>query len=276
MPYRNLTSAQRLEFWLTAFIGLFTLINAAAMIEYVCIFNKSTIETSKQTERIICAANTQADAANRMASAAQIQADKTTELASQAKNQAIVANKTLGILRKEFEIEERPYIDVDFSVMDSVTRQPKRPEEDFDVGKPLYVNVRLKNIGKGQAVDIVCHKHVLFGANASKLMVEKRDYDRSGGFALDQGIERWVTTVSLRDPYANETSVFSENEEVNWDGSLPIIVFGRFSYRDIFGTQYCKPFLAKRIKSNWAYLPEFNGITVDRLCPASPGQTLPH
>lgn len=89
---RSWTGRDWTEFFLAALIGIFTFVNAFAAVAYYCTYKESIAETSKQTDRIICAANIQADAANRMANAAKIQSDKMIDLAQQATEQATATN----------------------------------------------------------------------------------------------------------------------------------------------------------------------------------------
>jgi len=83
--WRAWASREWTEFILAALIGTFTIINAVAMVIYVCTFNKSISEASKQTEKLISAANIQACAATKNALSAQQSAQAASDFATQAK-----------------------------------------------------------------------------------------------------------------------------------------------------------------------------------------------
>lgn len=91
---RLITSEQKANFWLTSAIALFTVVNSVATITYVCFARRAAQSSETQTERLIRAANVQADAATRMATASQTQAGQMTTLANQAIDQANAARQS--------------------------------------------------------------------------------------------------------------------------------------------------------------------------------------
>src|SRR5579863_5776223 len=137
--------------------------------------------------------------------------------------------------------EQRPYVSViRFDVLDWDTGKPKEPPE-FEIGKPIMVNVVFKNIGKTPAVDVFAHRHLLFGKDANRFRIEAPDAER-GGNTLDPGTERVVTAASFVDTYRVESAKVNPDDFVKWDGSEPIIVFGRVTYYSTTGILYCTPY----------------------------------
>jgi hypothetical protein len=168
--------------------------------------------------------------------------------------------------------EQRPYISViRFDVLDSDSGKPKDPP-DFVAGKPLMVNVVFKNIGKSPAVNVLIHRHLLFGKEVNRFKVEVPDRDRQGS-TLDPGPERVVTAVSVTDTYSVETGTLNPDDIVNWDGSQPIIVFGRISYLNVAGVIYCTPYAIEftpkinRWPMNTMNISDIDHIKIGDLCP---------
>jgi hypothetical protein len=190
----------------------------------------------------------------------------THELAVQAKNQSTLARQTIENVRSQFQEEQRPYISfTNFFIMDMKTGQAKAVQ-DFDIGKPLMVNVLFKNIGKRKAINPVIHYHIVFGKNINQIKVEASDKGRYGS-DLDSGKEGTVTAISLTDPYTRESVGMNPADLLNWDGSQPIVLFGRVSYKDDAGKVYCTPLLMHRLPENWANVSQFNGVSENDLCP---------
>jgi hypothetical protein len=110
--------------------------------------------------------------------------------------QAYSAQNSVNAIKDQFERDQRPYIAITkFEIFDSATSKPRDPQ-DFEIGKPLTVNVDFKNIGKTPAVNIVPHYHVLFGKDVERIKIEAADNSEQGGM-LDPGTQNIVTAVSL-------------------------------------------------------------------------------
>lgn len=172
---------------------------------------------------------------------------------------------------KQFREEQRPYISVqDFAVTDGHhSIEDTNIGFGFEKGKPLSINIGIKNTGKTTALNVITHRHVLFGQNASQIRAETPDENRNGT-TVDAGTEQGVTAISLADTYKYEAQMIDPNDIIPWDGSQPVFVFGRVTYFDREGVLYCSPFLMKRIENNWMRINELHnaGIrTMSELCP---------
>jgi hypothetical protein len=184
-----------------------------------------------------------------------------------------LTKQALNTGARQFRLQQRPYISVmSFKMWDAICGgKPKDETQGFDVGKPLVVNITYKNIGKTTAINLISHRHILFGKGLEHFKVEPADEPIQGG-SIDAGEERTITAVSMTDTYRQETIVIDLADVVNWDGSEPVIVFGRISYTDTDGVLYCTPYGARRIPGNWLLLSTvmINNITtapVSVLCP---------
>ena len=122
------------EFILTSFIGFFTFVNAIAAVSYYCIYKKSSDETSRQTDKLIYAANTQAEAADKMAKASATQASEMTELAAQASEQ----NGSTNLLAQQ----TKRYADI---ASEMCRRTGKRPEKTGEHGSAQKSERRMGN-----------------------------------------------------------------------------------------------------------------------------------
>jgi hypothetical protein len=77
----------------------------------------------------------------------------------------------------------------------------------------------------------------------------------------------------VTDTYSIETTTVNPSDIVNWDGSQPIIVFGRFSYYNTLGAIYCTPYAIEfgpKIKNwpmNWGTITKVDHIKLGDLCP---------
>ena len=146
------------------------------------------------------------------------------------------------------------------------------PEVKFTIGKPIQVNVVFTNVGKSIAYDVKIHCHLLFGQQMNLLKAESLDVDKGmhGSPIPPDGFEV-CTPTSMIDPYSRESAFLDANKIIPWDGSVPVVVFGRAIYRDHSKHVYCVPFIQERIPSTWAnlysYTPSSGIVTVDSLCP---------
>lgn len=144
---------------------------------------------------------------------------------------------------KVMQQQQRPEIIV--TKFDIADYQTSKPSEEFEVGKPLEVNVRFKNVGRTSATMLHIHNHLLFGTNGIAQLRSEADGEDPPGNILGPDSEGTVTAVSLVDTYSRETIALDTTQVVSWDGTKPIIVFGRFVYKDSNGKLYCTPFFHK-------------------------------
>lgn len=184
-----------------------------------------------------------------------------------------VSTDALVTIKEQFRLDQRPYVIVSkIQMVDIATKKISAPVK----GKPLLVNLYISNVGKSPALNVMTHRHLVFGEYIFKqLKINPPDIGRSHQI-IAQGQEGIVVTaVSIKDTFANETSDISTSEVLQWDGTSPIIVFGRITYEDNFGELYCTPFLSRYLYPEmWARestaavtARNFTFVTTD-LCPA--------
>jgi len=139
------------------------------------------------------------------------------------------------------------------------------------VGQPFGITVELKNLGKSTARHVYIHRHLLFGKQyPSKLKVEPADVQKTS-IVLEPGSpSQFTTAVSVKDTYQIESIYVPDDAFLPWDGTMPIIVFGRVTYEDAFGNLYCTPLGAAYLDPNsWSNLTDFppSKISLSDLCP---------
>jgi hypothetical protein len=183
-----------------------------------------------------------------------------------AQEQAKAAQNNLDILRRQFQQEQRPYIAITNVVLSDFITGKDIPTP--VIGKPLAITIYFKNIGKSQALNLITHRHLLFGAKASEIRVEPPDINSSNGGMLESGIQSITTAVSVKDTFSVESITVNPSEIVNWDGSEPILVFGRISYIDSSGNFYCRPYVERLLQNgNWLIVESTGGRNIRTLCP---------
>jgi len=181
--------------------------------------------------------------------------------------QAISSHQSLMAIRDQFHQDQRPYISITkYEIMDPISGHRKEPQI-FEVGKGIHVNVEFKNVGKTVAVNMIPHYHLVFGKGViDQIKTEPKDVGAQGA-SVDPGGEGSVTAISLNDTFSRETVAFNSADVMPWDGSMPVIIFGRISYQDISGTFYCNPILVQYTdRGNWANLKYFAGVSPSGLC----------
>jgi len=180
---------------------------------------------------------------------------------------AIFSAGQWGVMSGQLKVmqqEQRPEIIITkFDIMDY---QTGKPSEEFEVGKPLEVNVRFKNVGRTSASVLHIHNHLIFGVNGIAQLRSEPDREDTPGNILGPSSEGTVTAISLVDTYSRETIALDAAQVTNWDGTEPVIVFGRVVYKDSEGKRYCTPFFTKHIPHNWVTMPSPEGLV---LCPQS-------
>jgi hypothetical protein len=167
-----------------------------------------------------------------------------------------------------FQQEQRPRLVITkLEIMDLLVSHEAKEKQEFKVGEPMAVNVEFKNIGKTTAYHFIAHYHLLFGKDVNRIKSEPMDQSR-GGTTIDAGAEATVSPISVRNTYTRESPSVKIADIINWDGSDPVIVFGRLAYTDEAGVLYCRPFIYEYIPGNWMVLANEGDVTVEELCPS--------
>ena len=106
----------------------------------------------------------------------------------------------------------------------------------------MYVNFTYVNIGKSNALNVVFHRHMLFGSEfVAKFKSEPwGDADKVSSEYLEPGDIHHTTIVSTKDTFSNEGALVSDT--IGWDGS-DVLIFGRVVYNDSAGKVYCTPYM---------------------------------
>jgi hypothetical protein len=166
-----------------------------------------------------------------------------------------------------FKAEHRPHISV--SKLSLWDLKLKSTITDFKVGDPLAVNIAFKNTGSEQAVNFVPRYHIVFGSDITKIHADSPDKGIQASPVDGGGQEFVITPVSLSDPYSRPNAFLDPATVSSWDGSQPIILFGRFHYEDSKGVAYCDPFMFQYIApNNWGRLSTTQyGFREKELCP---------
>jgi hypothetical protein len=185
--------------------------------------------------------------------------------------QACSAQQSLNTIKNQFQLETRPYISITgFQWLDTGTGNTADAVKSPIIGKPLAITVGFVNVGKSVAANLVVHRHVLFGTHTIEAKVEPVDEDHIDS-TLDPGKGNHTTAISIKDTYSNESAIIDRNEVVNWDGSWPIIVFGRITYEDSFGNKYCTPYFSEFLQTgDWLVGSGVRGTSIQKatdLCP---------
>jgi hypothetical protein len=222
------------------------------------VFNKQLSEMKTQTKTLSAQAV-------QSAKDAQQQLVITQQQANAAQNQAKAAQENLDVLRQQFQQDQRPMIAITNVVFIDMMTGKDIPAP--LIGKPIGITIYFKNIGKSQALKVVTHRHLLFGDKVSDIRPEPPDKNSYGG-VLESGSQEYMTAVSVRDTYSVESVNVNPAEVVNWDGSEPIIIFGRITYRDSSGNLYCRPYVEHRLPSgDWLIVESIRGKNISVLCP---------
>jgi hypothetical protein len=182
--------------------------------------------------------------------------------------------------KDQFQLDQRPHVGISdiafgesFRILkllgQSVKRKPTPKGEQVmpHIGEPLFVDVKIKNFGRSPALNIVSHRHLLFGPKAHYKI--EHVTDPQTGTILESGDTQAVTAVSVKDTYSVESIQVDPSEFVAWDGSEPIVVFGRIIYEDSFGNRYCTPYAWQYLPEGmmWEILPMTGRLEVVQLCP---------
>jgi len=242
------------EFILTSFIGFFTFVNAIAAVSYYCIYKKSSDETSRQTDKLIYAANTQAEAADKMAKASATQASKMTELAAQATEQ----NASTNLLAQQ----NKRYADIAGEMLQAnreASREDRRAWISAEIGeKDGKFFIAMHNTGKTPALKV----GYLSSFSPGKLgVIPKVDLSHNSLTPIDTKnlptnlVEELKKDGTIPDhpltglviaPGKSEISSYFGGQLTRVTGFPPgqrMYIQGRFTYEDIFGkpheTRFC-------------------------------------
>ena len=178
----------------------------------------------------------------------------------------ILAAIGLWQVRENFRTEHRPRISAgSYTVFDGTSGQLG-----LVAGRPFGVDVVLRNVGKSTAFHVYIHRHVLFGKQTSLVKIEPPDINKVSQVLDPDAPPMTTSAVSVTDTYKAESISIDPNSLLPWDGTQPVIVFGRVTYEDNYGTIYCTPFGAQYLNTqvfvNLSYLGP-QKISVDDLCP---------
>jgi hypothetical protein len=160
--------------------------------------------------------------------------------------QGCISKDLLLTTIRQFQADQRPYVVEDGMTMLKFNDGTPSPPV---IGQPLDVHIAFKNAGKTPALNLIIHRHMFFGDHLETLRPEPPDTKVSGEI-LSQGDHNFVNALSLKDTFANETADFSRDEIVNWDGTEPIVVFGRATYNDSAGNRYCTPYAVRYLNAS--------------------------
>jgi hypothetical protein len=197
-----------------------------------------------------------------------ILAEEAQKQARSAKVSANIAAQSLNALRDQFQLEQRPYITIKrYESTDLLTNKLASPT----VGKPIVFTIAYGNVGKSQALNVIIHCHLLFGSHLSEFRIEAPDTRKTGSPLAPGSDNDHSTAVSITDTYARETPALDPSTVISWDGSDPIILFGRISYEDIFGNLYCLPYALRYIpmdstRGTFADVSRIEGPETSEIC----------
>ena len=140
----------------------------------------------------------------------------------------------------------------------------------LNVGHPFAVNISLQNVGKSTAYHVYIHRHVVYGKQYALVKVEPPDTTKIDQAIAPDSPPVITTAVSVKDTYKVESLYVAPDSFLAWDGTKPIVVFGRITYEDDAGTVYCTPFGAVYLDDQtFSNLSDFTPqkISVGDLCP---------
>ena len=242
-------TSERWMIWLTAVVAF------TAIFQTVQSCNNNA-STSKQVDKVICAANRIGEAADKFStSAANIntgigkavdklgdQAGATNDLGKQAGIQASAATQSVAILKRQFIADHRPYVSIfKTEFTGSTTANDIQPIS----GQPLSVDLNYVNNGKGPALNFRIQRYLVFGKSGIDRFNAIRHYPNTvtKGTVLTVGVPAFSTAKALKNP-DEEAQFVTESDLQTWDGTRPIILFGTFYYDDAYGNSYCNDFSA--------------------------------
>lgn len=182
--------------------------------------------------------------------------------------QAYLSHKSLEAIKEQFQMDQRPHITpISYAIFNTVTKKVGPPT----IGEPFRITVELKNVGKSTALQVYIHRHLLFGKQyPAELKVEPADVHKASQVLESQAPSIYTTALSVKDTYKIESIYVPPDAFLPWDGTTPIVVFGRVTYEDALGKLYCTPFGAAYLDpTSWSNLSDFSPSTISLfdLCP---------
>ncbi|HLK03758.1 MAG TPA: hypothetical protein VKT53_04890 [Candidatus Acidoferrum sp.] len=225
--------------------------NAVVGLFYYLTYKESIVESGRQTNRLICAANIQADAAKKMVDAASTQAEKMTQLsvqaiaqakaasalANEAKRAADISRQALDAERARFVEDQRPYIWV---------KKTENPQ--LQAGRKATWSFEYTNYGRSPAIGVRLRAQTIFGTN-SRFKIRNDLYDGLHDGPNDRG----GSVMPPQDPaYSTGFSVEILSEEdvkqiPQHDDGIALLAY--FEYFDVRGNLYHTRFCTFRFKS---------------------------
>lgn len=132
------------------------------------------------------------------------------------------ATESLTTLKTQFQMDQRPYVIVLGMSTVNFKLQKARPATK---GQPLVVNIVMKNVGKSPALNVIIHRHLVYGNDQLEQLFRPEPLDMTKSQdVIAQGEVDTTTAMSVKDTFAIETADVPAPDIVNWDGGEPIIV----------------------------------------------------
>jgi hypothetical protein len=227
--FKMWSPSEQREFILTSCIALFTVLNGVATTIYVCEFTKSATDASRQTDKLIDAADTQARAASRnarsarkMALSADRQASYAQQIAGQTLEQAQATNRlaeraarsayAAEVSNKNSLNADRPWLGASLVV-----------DQEMNVGNSPTASIFFVNSGKRPAI-------------VTSLAARSHLFDV---FPEDPPYEPVQTSTSFLVPGATltikiklSTDKLNEADIAELNGSQSFYIFARVMYTD--------------------------------------------
>jgi hypothetical protein len=179
--------------------------------------------------------------------------------------QACFTRQSVDTAKQQFWSDQRPYVTI--APMD-------KPE--FVAGKPVVINLIIKNSGKTPALNAIVHRHVIVGDKNFERFKADPFSEKETGDIIPQGESGQQVTTAF---YTNNWDVSDKidigpNDLANWNGEDVILVFGSATYQDGSGTWHCTPFANRYLPSGmWNRITTFERKSpyffgqVRNLCP---------
>jgi hypothetical protein len=260
--WKNWIGRDWTEFILTSLIGLFTLVNAVAMVIYVSTFYKSIIETGRQTDKLICVANIQAGAVSQMAAEAKIQAYRTKDLADRALDQARATNDLARQTKRVADTAARGLTEAHNNFM-----QDQRPwiwvkttgEFHVKVGDYPTLNIRFINYGKTPAVArSVAFVEAEINPTPARIKMIREGRTLSDETIIAPNEESSIYTTAYTPVYLDQMQY-----DMIMSNQARLISGGRIVYKDLSGKSYESWFCFERLSTgavSFCAAPELNGM----------------
>jgi len=179
--------------------------------------------------------------------------------------QTRLSRNALDVSVRQFQMDQRPFVTVLCCKPD-----PSPPVE----GHPIQFDFEVRNIGKGPAINLQHHQHLVFGEETLRIHADPTDPQRPTEKMLPQlnspGFV--IPTLSVKDTYRQNFDDVKETDRTKWDGSM-IAVFGRVTYDDRFGNHYCTPFAHYSGNRGQTWI-DLAGTTMKAVDNRNPGKTI--